>query len=247
MKIICLFFVFITPLFCNLNVLALEKNLPSYDLISEEEFDHYEITYFNDEPKDKLLIEQFDVNENGDYAIASRDYSKDIIGSLKKEAFWTQICVYSSKSEFKYGYRLRIGKGFVVQLHEDSVSVFFEDTGKGVTYDSNGNFVNAISFDEDKNDPSTINCFFSELSNNERHINNIEYRVSDDKLSLDLFVDSKTELTMKNENGYRVVLYEADSEYVSRYNAFYIGMLACLALSLIAVLITIVRSIVTNR
>lgn len=166
----------------------------------------------------KSLIKDFDVilltDEPERESITCFDVSKNekiALGSQVSENCC--VSIYDSKFKFLYGFSFKCAGSYYIEWNNENLNIYYVRENTAVSYNSNGEIINI----ENILDTMENNSYWYVLSDTERQIDDVKYKIQNDLGILNLFIgqSSYSQLVKIDVSGVENILYDVNNEQKS--------------------------------
>lgn len=183
------------------------------------------ISMLAEEPP-KKPIECFDVNENEVIAIGCSNSENKTVG------------IYTSDGSFQYGYSFECSGSFGIELHEDTLMIYFVRSDVAISVDSTGEVKSILKIQNTSENNSYWNdtVFFTK-----REVGGNTYTIKNNMGIFNVFASSYSQLIATNVNGEEIVIYDVSSTQFLNALAVFIGVLVFICLVLIFVILQFIN------
>lgn len=180
-------------------VQATASGFSTQDITAEEEntfLSHINLTPVKEAPE-KGKIQCFDVNEQGLIAVGQNGFQDK------------EVCIYTSRGEFLYGYRFDCNQSFCVEWDEQTLNLYFVRSGILLSVDAHGQVT------EVKAVPDTIDNNTHEnslLYSTERVVGDVTYIIRNDMGPLNWVAPSYSQILKVGADGTESIIYDVNSK-----------------------------------
>ncbi|MDD7635688.1 MAG: hypothetical protein PUJ55_01975 [Clostridiales bacterium] len=186
------------------------------------------ISMLADEPE-KKAIACFDVNENGEIVIGSRDSDNKT------------VCVYTSDGDFQYGYSFECSGSFGIELDKNILYIYFVRNDVAIAVNPMGEVESIRKIQDTSENNSYWN---NSVLLTRRKVGDNEYILTNNMSVLNVFASTYSQLVTINKNGEESVIYDVGSTQFPNMVAIFIGAIVFIGL---AVFVVIWQFIKLNR
>lgn len=150
-------------------------------------------------PKKSILC--FDVNEQGMIAVGQKN-------SQRKE-----ICVYTSRGEFLYGYSFNCTQSFCVEWDERNINVYFIRSDVIISLDSNGNILDIKTVQDTIDNNSYRNSL---LYSTTRTVGSTTYLIRNNMGIFNWLAPSFSQIVIIDATGTESIIYDVNSNQFTK-------------------------------
>lgn len=178
-----------------------------FEINNNNDASSYNTEYYSDlatvifEPQQKPKFYAFDVNSEGNVALALNDSELQ------------SVLVYDKYGKYVFGLSLNSTGNILVEWAEPNINVIFIRSNIIATYDSNGNCLGVASFTDNAGNGKY--CDYLRESNS-KTVGTDKYTVSNKPSFLDFIGFNHNSLLRIEANGAQTVVYESNAPLISR-------------------------------
>ena len=206
------------------NVLAMNTGFSTENMAPNDQqifLSNINLYLITEEPK-KSTITCFDVNDNGLIVVGSE-------GSTKKS-----VSVYTSDGTFNYGYAFNCSGSFGVEWDDNNIIIYFVRSDVAALFDAAGTNLELKKIQDTTDNNSYWN---HSVYSTQRTINEEQYSMRNNMGLLNIFASSYSQLIKTNSDGNTVIIYDASSEYTTRFVTIFIAVILFVAFIVLIIIL----------
>lgn len=171
----------------------------------------FEISLLQDEPKKRPIV-RFDVNETGQIAVGSENFSTKY------------ICVYAADGNFQYGYCFDWGGSFSIEWDGNNILIYLVRGDYIISVNPSGVIETILRV------PTTIenSIYYNKTHPTKRLVGDTEYIIKNDIGFLGWLASSYSRLVVKESDGTETIIYDVNTEQLVRAIMIFIFVLTIL-------------------